>query len=210
MRSAPALILLMVFLVLAAAMISGATLPFDMAFRGAIHKVSSSDLTALARSFSLVGSAFMWVPMAILVAGALWLMRRRKQAIAIALAMLGAILVDNGLKLLFHRARPEVFFGVSPVTYSFPSGHALFATCFYGALAAILAREIENTLWRGALWSAAILMALSIGWSRIYLGVHFPSDVLAGYLTGASWLAVLNGLGTFRFPGDISLPKSSS
>ncbi|HEX3652891.1 MAG TPA: phosphatase PAP2 family protein [Rhizomicrobium sp.] len=170
--------------------------------------MSSNDLTTLARIFSFVGSAFVWLPAALMATGSLWLLQRRKPALAMVATMLGAILLDNGLKFLFHRARPEVFFGVSPDTYSFPSGHALFATCFYGAFAALLAPQLENWLPRIALWITAVLMMLGIGWSRIYLGVHFPSDVLAGYLVGATWLVALTESGAFQASGGITMRKS--
>lgn len=201
MRYAAAIICILIFLALAAAMISGATLPVDVAVRRAVHGVSSNDLTTLAQFFSFIGSAPIWVTATFIMMLLLCLMQRRKQALTIGATMLGAILLDNGLKFLFHRARPEVFFGVSPNTYSFPSGHALFATCFYGALVATLAAEFKSALWRAALWSGAALMVLSVGWSRIYLGDHFPSDVLAGYLIGAAWLTTLGGVGAMRFAG---------
>jgi undecaprenyl-diphosphatase len=200
MRYAPAIACLLVFLALAAAMISGAMLPFDMSARSAVHSLASSDLTELAKFFSFIGSAFVWVPATLVAISALSLTRRYKQARAIGGSLFGAVLLDNGLKVLFHRARPEVFFGVSPDTYSFPSGHSLFATCFYGTLAAALTREFESALRRTIVWGTAVLTTLCIGWSRIYLGMHYPSDVLAGYLVGTAWLALLCGVGVFRFP----------
>lgn len=198
MRYAPAIICIVAFLALAAAVVSGATLPFDMAVRGAVHGVSSHDLTCVAQLFSFIGSAPVWVTATFIAVLVFWRMQRRNQALAAGISMTGAVLLDNGLKFLFHRARPEVFFGVSPGTYSFPSGHALFATCFYGTLAALLTAQFENTLLRIAVWAPAVLMMVCIGWSRIYLGVHFPTDVLAGYLAGAAWLAALNALNAFR------------
>jgi undecaprenyl-diphosphatase len=203
MRYAAAIICFLAFLALAAAVISGATFPFDMAVRAAVHGSSSSDLTGLAQLFSFIGSAPVWVTVTLIAVLLLWLAQRRKQALAMSISMTGAVLLDNGLKLLFHRARPEVFFGVSPDTYSFPSGHALFATCFYGTLAALLTAQFESTLLHIGIWGAAVLMTLCIGSSRVYLGVHFPTDVLAGYLAGASWLAALDSFGAFRLRGII-------
>jgi undecaprenyl-diphosphatase len=109
---------------------------------------------------------------------------------------LGAEALDQILKLLFNRPRPEPFFGLAaPITHSFPSGHAMVSCCFFGVLAVILAA-------RGAPWAAsrskrmaifavaAILVAL-MGFSRVYLGFHYPTDVLAGYAAAVVWLAVV-------------------
>jgi undecaprenyl-diphosphatase len=208
MRYAGAIICALLLTLLAAAMLAGATLPFDEAARRAIHRLASGGLTDLARLFSFIGEALVWVPATMIAGTALWLTARRKQALFLALAMLGAVVLDNGLKLAFHRVRPEAYFGPLPSTYSFPSGHALFATCFYGALASILSAETQNTALRTAIWIAALLFVFCIGLSRIYLGVHYPSDVMAGYLAGAGWLATLYGAGTFRFRQTLSPTES--
>ena len=182
---------------LAAAVATGIAAPFDSLVRDAIHRQASTGLTELARAFTLVGSAPVWVPATVIAAGVLWLKGLRRRAWAIALAMSGAILLDNGLKAIFHRARPDTFFGAPPTSYSFPSGHALFAACFHGALAAVLAAGIRKPMWCAAIWAGALIMILGIGLSRVYLGVHYPTDVLAGYLVGGAWLALLRAMGFF-------------
>jgi len=141
-----------------------------------------------------------WVAAAAIASMLLWFAARRSQAFALVLTMAGAIAWENGLKLIFHRLRPESFFGLSPPTYSFPSGHSLFAACLYGALAAIAARHVSSAALRTCIWAAALLMALGIGLSRVYLGLHYPSDVLGGYLAGGAWLAFLGASGAFWFP----------
>jgi undecaprenyl-diphosphatase len=127
--------------------------------------------------------------------GAFWVIGDHRGALGLAIIMAGATILDNGLKLAFHRVRPEVFFGVLPDTYSFPSGHALFNLCFYGGLAILLASRVRGAGLRIATWSAAALLVLGIGLSRIYLGVHYPTDVLAGFLAGGAWLLVICGMG---------------
>jgi membrane-associated phospholipid phosphatase len=106
----------------------------------------------------------------------------------------GAVVLNGVIKAVFHRPRPDPFFGVNPVTFSFPSGHVLFLTCFLGAL--ILALPWSG--YRRALIS--ILGTVSIcfvAWARVYLGVHYPSDVAAGFLVAAIWLALLSYAGLF-------------
>jgi undecaprenyl-diphosphatase len=95
------------------------------------------------------------------------------------------------LKLAFHRPRPVAFFGSTPSSYSFPSGHALGSFCFYGILAAILATRVRGRGAKFCVWMAAVLLVAMIGVSRIYLGVHYPSDVIAGYCAGAVWVGAI-------------------
>ena len=106
-----------------------------------------------------------------------------------AVAALGAEALDTLLKLLFRRARPEVFFGLTaPRTYSFPSGHSMLSACFFGVLAALVTIRMASYARKLAVWAAATLATLLIGLSRVYLGVHYPSDVLAGYAAAVIWV----------------------
>ena len=191
MRYLSAIACAILFLVLAALVIAGVTSPFDTAFRDVFHRMGSGALTQVALIFTFIGSAWIWAPVSVIAVGMLWICARRNAAVGILACMLGAVVLDNGLKLGFHRARPVGFFIPDPRTYSFPSGHALFAACFYGALATVLAVELRSVAARRALWAGAMVAILCIGWSRINLGVHYPSDVLGGYLAGAAWVQLL-------------------
>jgi len=110
---------------------------------------------------------------------------RRWDASNLLLAAAGGQGVVYGLKALFHRARPEAVF--ASLGYSFPSGHAFAAVALYGMLAYWLARGQERPRAVGV-WGAGILLILLIGFSRIYLGVHYASDVAAGFAAGLPWL----------------------
>jgi membrane-associated phospholipid phosphatase len=118
-------------------------------------------------------------------------LRRTRTAALLAITMLGAAVLDLALKPAFHRSRPVTFFGPRPSSYSFPSGHALASVCLYGALAAILSVRARGWFVQFCIWGAALFMAGMIGLSRIYLGVHYPSDVIAGYLAGAVWVCAV-------------------
>ena len=85
-----------------------------------------------------------------------------------------------------------------PRTYSFPSGHSLFSFCFYGVLAGLLTRRIASRIGRILIWTFAALLVAAIGLSRIYLGVHYPSDVIAGYLAASLWVSTLVALDRVR------------
>ncbi len=95
------------------------------------------------------------------------------------------------LKYGFHRQRPTAFFGVDPTSYSFPSGHSLASFCFYLVLAGLLGSRVRSSGLRITIWIVATLLVAAIGLSRIYLGVHYPSDVIGGYLAAAVWVTTL-------------------
>jgi len=124
--------------------------------------------------------------------------RWRREAVWMAVTILGAVVLDLSLKYAFHRPRPVPFFVPVPYTYSFPSGHSLFSFCFYGVLAGLLAGRMQSRLGRILVWTLAALLVAAIGLSRIYLGVHYPSDVIAGYLAAALWVSTLLALDRVR------------
>ena len=122
----------------------------------------------------------------------------RRAAIWLVVTLAGALVLDLILKFAFHRPRPIPFIGPIPRTYSFPSGHSLFSFCFYGVLAGLLAGRVRSMPARVLIWLVAALLVLAIGLSRIYLGVHYPSDVIAGYLAGTIWAASMVALDRWR------------
>ena len=128
---------------------------------------------------------------AILSVIAFFVFRWRRAALWMVVTILGAVVLNVGLKYAFHRPRPVPFFVPVPYTYSFPSGHSLFSFCFYGVLAGLLAGRMQSRLGRILVWSLAALLVAAIGLSRIYLGVHYPSDVIAGYLVAGFWTTAL-------------------
>lgn len=110
-------------------------------------------------------------------------------------ALGGALSCASALKMLIARARPD---GLIPsmieTSYSFPSRHAVVAVALYGFIAVFLAREYPEHARKIA--AAATILILSIGFSRLYLGVHFPSDIIAGFALGGIWLLI--GIWTVR------------
>jgi undecaprenyl-diphosphatase len=118
----------------------------------------------------------------------LMLARRRRTALFLLLATSGGIVLGALLKLAFARPRPALVPHLVDVTSSsFPSGHAADSAIVYLTLAALLARSVPERGPRLYVIAVAILLTLSIGVSRVYLGVHWPSDVVAGWSIGAAW-----------------------
>jgi undecaprenyl-diphosphatase len=170
---------------LAVARRSGATLEFDLGVRARVHDWASPPLTALARSLAALGSPIFLSMFFAIAMVAFYRLEWKQPAITLAEVMASAIVCNIGLKRLIHRARPEPFFGLNPSSYSFPSGHALYSLCFYAVIASVLAAHAPERAARIGIWVAAALLIAGIGLSRVYLGVHYPSDVIAGYLSAA-------------------------
>jgi undecaprenyl-diphosphatase len=183
---------LLVFAWLANQVVLGATINFDAAVRDGVHQWASPPLTYIMRGFTQLGSPAFLFCAGVVAVWRLTAAGRKRAALVFVIAAFGGEALDQVLKLAFHRPRPEVFFGLSePFGYSFPSGHAITSACFYGSLAALLAPRAGTTARRALLWAWAAFMALAIGLSRIYLGVHYPSDVVAGYAAAVVWVATV-------------------
>jgi undecaprenyl-diphosphatase len=168
---------------LAASMTAGRTMAFDEAVRAAVHSAATTGLTRFMQLVTLLGSQAVMIGLSVCAAAALFAKGHWRRATFVLIAWGGAEALEFGLKLLFHRPRPSPFFDTPlPPSFSFPSGHALLSLSVFGALAALAGG------WPARI--AAIALALVIGASRVYLGVHYPTDVIAGFLAGAVWLAV--------------------
>jgi undecaprenyl-diphosphatase len=117
--------------------------------------------------------------------------RDRLTAVALALTSGGGVLLSNVLKLVFHRGRPAtaIEFITTP-TWSFPSGHALNSVVSYGFLTMLLLERIHDRRNQVAVILAAVIIIIAVGFSRLYLGVHYLSDVTGGWIAGAAWLIV--------------------
>ena len=185
---------LFVFGWLAEEMLEGDTQQFDAFVRTAVHQFATPSLTRLMQVFSFLGSVAVVTVMCLVAICVSLCFRRTRTAALLAITMLGVAVLDVALKHAFHRPRPVAFFGATPSSYSFPSGHALGSLCFYGILAAILAAHARGRGAKFCVWMAAVLLVGMIGFSRIYLGVHYPSDVIAGYCAAVVWVGAVGFL----------------
>ncbi|GKT19277.1 phosphatase PAP2 family protein [Acidovorax sp. SUPP2522] len=102
----------------------------------------------------------------------------------------GGMLANLGLKAFFHRARPEFDSMIHAHGYSFPSGHAIAAALVAGWLIYATCLSTRSLVWRSASVALGLSIAVSVAFSRVYLGVHYPMDVIAGALAGAAWILI--------------------
>lgn len=196
-----AIVLLTVFLALAIAVHYRLTTDFDDLVRNWVHQHSSGGGARVMLRVSLLGSGDALAPVVLPMIALLLLRGYRRDALLLAVVMAGEVILENGLKESFHRSRPEPFFGLAtPASYAFPSGHALASCCFYGAVALMFCSHVDSRRLRMTAWVLAILLIVAIGLSRIYLGVHYPTDVIGGYIVAAAWVIVASRLANQRLP----------
>jgi undecaprenyl-diphosphatase len=157
-----------------------------------LHGRATDPFTDVFRAITTLGNFVTLVVVTVIAVAVFWRRRERTDAAFVALAFLGAQVLSSGMKLGFRRDRP--FFPdplATESTFSFPSGHALVSLAVYGSIALVLGRRLSTRGRRALLLGVTTALAVAIGFSRLYLGVHFLSDVLAGFAAGVAWLALL-------------------
>ena len=158
---------------------------WDLGLARWLHVHSSPDLVSIFKVVTLAGNALVLAGVCLLV-GALLLRRRCvNEALLLTFVAAGIELLNAVAKIVFHRPRPELRF-VHLDTYSFPSGHAAASLAIYGTLAFVAGRRLRRR-GRVLLAVATVTLVLLIGFSRLYLGAHYLSDVLAGLFLGLAW-----------------------
>jgi undecaprenyl-diphosphatase len=172
--------------------ILGVTLPLDGLLRDWVHALATPQLTKVMIAASLYGGPGWLVPLGVGLAIAFLVRGWRRGALLIVVTMAGTGLLDTVLKLSFGRTRPEAFFDYPlPLSHSFPSGHAFFSASLLGGFAVLISGRIRSQVLRALLWVVTIGLILLIGFSRVYLGVHYPSDVFAGYAAAVVWVTAV-------------------
>lgn len=192
------------------AFLAGGTWAFielaDEVLEGETHATDAAILTALRvpgdladplgppwleemmRDFTALGGTGVLTFLTLAAIGFLLVARAPRAALAVALAIGGGILVSTLMKSGFDRPRPDLVpHGSLVYTASFPSGHSMMAATVYLTLAALVSRVMRRRRLRVYLVAIAVVVTLVVGVSRVYLGVHWPTDVLAGWTVGAVW-----------------------
>jgi undecaprenyl-diphosphatase len=147
----------------------------------------TAALSGVARVLTWAGSAFLLLVLALITCLALARAGLRREALAVALSLGGAMLISDWVKLLLSRSRPPLEHLQAVTGSSFPSGHATQASAFWFSLVFVLPAAGASPKLAPVAGGLALLIVLAVAASRVYLGVHYPSDVLAGLLLGAGW-----------------------
>ncbi len=183
------------FLVLADAVRAGSIQQFDdavlLAFRQPGHPEiprGPAWLPEMMRDITSLGGGTIMTLVALAVAGYIWLRKKYQALVLLVITVIGGGLLDFGLKVIVGRGRPTVVPHIANVdSFSFPSGHSLMSMAVYLVLAALLSPQVPDRRARIFVVAVALLLSMIIGISRIYLGVHYPSDVLGGWSMGLAW-----------------------
>ena len=186
---------LFVFAKLAEEMVQGDTRAFDeyvlLSLRTAGNPsdpIGPDWLKEMMRDFTALGGTGVLVFVTLAVTGFLVVARKRHMALAMAVAVITGMFLSQTLKWGFARPRPDFVPAQMHVyTNSFPSGHAMVSAVVYLTLGVLIARTPIRTAIKAYLLFIASLLTLLVGISRVYLGVHWPTDVLAGWAGGAAW-----------------------
>jgi undecaprenyl-diphosphatase len=155
-----------------------------------LHSISTPALDAFMRGLTTMGSTIILAPLFIGVTGALLYTKRQGAALFFGVATGGALVIDFTMKLIFERPRPKLDYAAVLPDYSFPSGHSMNGVVFYVGLALVAWSIFGRRIGLLATVAAAIL-AFGIGTSRIYLGFHYLTDVVGGFLAGIVWLLIV-------------------
>lgn len=178
--------LVYMFALLAEEVVERDTIAFDYAILEAVDRWRTPGLDLVAGALNVVGGSYFLLPMTLIASIIVW-RRWSRSAIFLGLAVVGAMALNGLAKVLFERGRPEQFEAlVHAEGYAFPSGHAMGSTAV--ALAAYFLIRAHAPAWRW--WALAIgaIFAVAVGISRTYLLVHYPSDVVAGWILATAWV----------------------
>lgn len=163
---------------------------FDYAVIDTVQSQETPFLTGIMEFFTMIGSTLAVAILSLLILYILYkVLHHRQELLLFIIVVVGSPLLNFILKEIFHRARPDLHRLIEIGGYSFPSGHAMNAFTVYGILTFLLWRHFFTRIGRSLLLFFSLFVVFMIGLSRIYLGVHYPSDIMAGYFASGCWLA---------------------
>jgi undecaprenyl-diphosphatase len=169
------------------------TVNIDQRFMEALRTDASSEpvgppwLMDVARDITALGSYTILSLLGVMVVFFFGLKRNQGLMVLTAVLLAGGVLLSMGLKLLFARERPAIEQFVEVSSYSFPSAHALLSAVGYLTFGTLLAHAEREKRFKVFFLGSAVVLSAAVGLSRVYLGVHYPTDVLAGWIAGSVW-----------------------
>ena len=180
-------ICLIIFIVILENVLDAEIASFDSYIYHAIISLKTNNFTNVLKVITMFGSAEVLIGITVI----LFILLKNKKVgacIAFNLIIIGAI--NQALKLLVQRPRPEGFRLIEETGYSFPSGHSMASTAFYGLMIYLVFKNVKNKTAKTIICALFGLLIILIGMSRIYLGVHYASDVIAGFVLSIAYLVV--------------------
>lgn len=188
------------FILLAEDVFTNDIMQGDVIVYSFISKYLISDyLTPIVKTITWFGSASALIIFSIILT---IFIKNNKLRITIFLNLIIITILNLGLKYFFHRPRPDIYRIINESGYSFPSGHSMISMAFYGYLIYLIFKYIENKYLKYFLIITLSLLILLIGFSRIYLGVHYTSDVIAGFAISISYLILF-----INITKNLKIPK---
>ncbi|QMV45114.1 phosphatase PAP2 family protein [Cohnella cholangitidis] len=165
---------------------------FDSGIISTVQGWENAGLTRVMEALSWFGSTMVVIVIAIVILLFLaFVLGHRMELLFFISALAGSSLLNHLLKDFFQRERPNIHRLVEETGYSFPSGHSMAAFALYGAFVYLLWKRVKSGRGRALLVALGAILVVGIGISRIYLGVHYPSDVAGGYLASWVWLGLM-------------------
>ena len=166
--------------------------PFDSSIRGAIRQMQSPMWATLLLTVTKLGSTIYLIIVGCVAGIVLIVLRWFKPLVLLIAVMAGQAALHHGFKWLVARPRPSALINYKDVeSFSYPSGHAVAGLCLYATIAWFVSAGVESPASKAGVWIFAALLIFLIGLSRVYIGIHYPSDVLAGFLGAAIWTAAV-------------------
>jgi membrane-associated phospholipid phosphatase len=182
---------LLIFYKFADALLRNQLQNFDDNFTAYVQSFASPGMDTFMKSITFMGNfEFMIFPFFLVFIYFLFIKPHRWFSIKVPVVAVGSITTNLILKRIYERPRPEIEHLVQASGLSFPSGHAMFSFSFFGLLIYICWHFIKNKFWRNVVSMLLLTLTILIGISRVYVGVHYPSDVLAGFSAGLFWLLI--------------------
>jgi len=163
---------------------NGGSFPWDLPVLMAIHSTARAQLDVIAVTLTKFASGRVVFPVVVVIGLVLLIQRRWRSLTYLLTTEIGSVIINRTVKEFMHRVRPQLWDSLAPeLDFSFPSGHSMISM----TLVATLVILTWGSLWCWVVVIVGSLFVLAIGWTRLYLGVHFPSDILAGWMVSIAW-----------------------
>ena len=186
------------FTILTILVFTGIAHHLDESVQSYVLKIRNSHLTDTFTVFTNMGGAYALMAISILL---ILIKRNKKASLLIAINLITVFLTSQIFKLIFRRDRPTEIFLVNATGYSYPSGHTMVSSAFYLYILYLINKKIHNRILKVIFSIITILLILSIGFSRVYLGVHYTTDIIGGLLLSIAYLMLFLNI-TNKFNGD--------